>query len=311
MSIITKSTVGTKRITKTRDSSWRAFFELTKPRISMMVLITVVVAAILGSPTWPGLIVVLNAAISIALIAASGNAFNMYIERYTDILMPRTATRPLPDQRLTAGQVASFGAICFGAGVAFMATAVNLQTTLCGIGTWILYVLIYTPLKTKTPLNTEVGAVAGAMPILMGSLATSGSVNAVIWIFFTVLFCWQFPHFMAIAWMYRDQYKDGGLKMLTVTEPTGVAAGKKAIAYSIATWVVSLLPVFTFESQAGYPIVGIVFAILATIASVYYFKASVAFARDRNDATARRLLRVSISYLPAYMLMLVVCSLIS
>ena len=311
MSTLTKSTAGTRRITDSRDSSWSAFFELIKPRISTMVLITVVVAAVLGSPTWPGLLVVFNAAVSIALIAASGNAFNMYVERYTDILMPRTATRPLPDKRLTAGQVASFGAICFGAGVAYMATAVNMATTICGIGTWVLYVLIYTPLKTKTPYNTEVGAVAGAMPILMGGLATSGTINATIWIFFAVLFCWQFPHFMAIAWMYRDQYRDGGLKMLTVTEPTGRAAGKKAIVYAFATWTVSLLPVFTFTTQGGVPIVGIVFAVLATVASVYYIRASIAFSADRNDATARRLLRVSISYLPAYMLMLVVCSLIS
>ena len=149
------------------------------------------------------------------------------------------------------------------------------------------------------------------MPILMGGLATSGTINATIWIFFAVLFCWQFPHFMAIAWMYRDQYRDGGLKMLTVTEPTGLAAGKKAIVYAFATWAVSLLPVFTFGTHWGFPVVGIVFAVLATIASIYYIRASIAFSRDRNDATARRLLRVSISFLPAYMLMLVVSSLIS
>ena len=290
-----------------RPSTFAAYLELTKPRISSMVLITVVVAAVIGSPTWPGLVVVLNAAIAIALIAASGNAFNMYFERYTDFLMPRTAERPLPAQRLSSTQVAAFGAICFGAGFAFMATAINLQTTLCGVGTWMLYVLIYTPLKTKTHLNTEVGAIAGAMPILMGCLATSGTINAVGWMFFAVLLCWQFPHFMAIAWMYRDHYKSAGLKMLTVTEPSGAAAGRKAVIYSIATWLVSLLPIITFGST----LVSISFVIMSSIAAYFYFRASVDFSNNRTDQTARKLLRVSISYLPAYMIMLVIGCLIS
>lgn len=303
MSTISKVTIQSD----SNSSRWAAYFELTKPRISMMVLITVVVAAILGGPTWPGLIVLLNAAVAIALIAASGNAFNMYLERYTDFLMPRTAQRPLPDKRLNATQVATFGAICFGAGVSFMATAINLQTAICGVGTWVLYVLIYTPLKTKTHLNTEVGAVAGAMPILLGCLATSGTINPLGWMFFAVLFCWQFPHFMAIAWMYRDQYERGGLKMLTVVEPTGAAAGRKAIVYSILTWVASLLPVLTFD----WIVLQVAFALLATVLAWFYFRSSVEFWRNRTDARARNLLRVSISYLPAYMLLLVLSCLIS
>ncbi len=290
-----------------KSHTLRTYLELTKPRISMMVLITVVVAALLGSSSWPGGFVILNAAIAISLIAASGNAFNMYIERYSDFLMPRTANRPLPDQRLSATQVATFGAVCFGGGVAFMATAINLQTAICGIGTWMLYVLVYTPLKSRTHYNTEIGAVAGAMPILLGCLATSGTINAIGWMFFAVLFCWQFPHFMAIAWMYRDQYEKGGLKMLTVVEPTGEAAGRKAIAYSILTWLASLTPIFTFESL----IVQIVFAIFATAAAYFYFQASVTFMRARNQQTARKLLRVSITYLPAYMILLVAGCLIS
>lgn len=290
----------------TNSSTWAAYFELTKPRISMMVLITVVVAALLASPTWPGLLVLFNAAVAIALIAASGNAFNMYLERYSDLLMPRTATRPLPDQRLNGTQVATFGAICLGAGVSFMATAINLQTAICGVATWILYVLVYTPLKSKTHYNTEIGAVAGAMPILLGCLATSGNINPIGWMFFAVLFFWQFPHFMAIAWMYRDQYANGGLKMLTVVEPTGHAAGRKAVVYSVLTWLASIAPVFTFENL----IVQIAFAVLATIASYYYFKASQMFLKNRNRDTAKSLLRVSITFLPAYMLLLVVACLI-
>ncbi len=307
MSSVTETTGNTNEAVVQKQSSMSAYVELTKPRISFMVLITVVVAALLNTPVWPGIVPLMLAGVAISLVAASGNAFNMYFERYTDFLMPRTATRPLPANRLTATQVATFGAVTLGIGVAFMITMLNVQTTICGLATWVLYVFVYTPLKTRTHYNTEVGAVAGAMPILMGCLAVSGFISPIGWFFFAVLFCWQFPHFMAIAWMYREQYQSGGLKMLTVVEPTGVAAGRKAIAYSVANWLASLLPIITFGSVW----LSVVFGVLATVLSFYYFKASRQFAAERNRQTAVKLLKVSVTYLPGYMLLLVVASLIS
>ena len=210
-----------------------------------MVLITFVVAAVLAAHEAGVAISIsqlLAALIGMFLIAASGNAMNMYIERYTDFLMPRTAQRPLPAQKLSASEVATFAAITFSIGATVLWVTVNWQTAVCGIANWILYAFVYTPLKRKHWSNTEIGAVAGAMPILMGSLATTGTVGLIGWSFFAVLFFWQFPHFMAIAWKYRDQYRAGGLQMLTVTEPTGRAAGRKAVVTGVLLLLVSLIP---------------------------------------------------------------------
>ncbi len=291
-----------------KSTRWSAYVELTKLRISIMVLVTFAVAAVLaahavGAPI--SLLQFCGALAGMLLIAASGNATNMYIERYTDFLMPRTAQRPLPAQKLSATEVATFAAITFSVGTVVLLQLVNWQTAACGVANWILYSFIYTPLKRKHWSNTEVGAVAGAMPILMGSLAMTESVSLIGWSFFAVLFFWQFPHFMAIAWKYRDQYRAGGLQMLTVTEPTGRAAGRKSIVTAVLLIVSSLIPVLCVRTgfQAGFLIV------CALILGGYYLKASIRFSNDRNEQTARRLLRVSLLYLPLYMLTLIIACL--
>ena len=181
-----------QEISNTRQSTRvQAYVALTKLRISVMVLFTFAVAAILAADaaglSW-SLGMMVSALVGMLMIAVSGNAMNMYIERYSDFLMPRTAKRPLPAQRLSSSEVVTFAAITFGVGVAFLFAAVNWQTAVCGIANWILYVFIYTPLKRKTHFNTEIGAVAGAMPIIMGSLATTQSVGLIGWAFFGVLF---------------------------------------------------------------------------------------------------------------------------
>ncbi|HMP80546.1 MAG TPA: heme o synthase [Pirellulaceae bacterium] len=279
----------------------QAFWELTKPRISLMVLVTIVVAGFVGASGAPDGWLLWHVAFGMFMVAASGNAMNMYLERYTDFLMPRTAKRPLPDQRLSARDVAMFAAICFGVGIGYLATTLNWQTTVCAAATWLLYVFVYTPMKTRTWLNTEVGALAGALPVVAGSLATSGGMNWYSLALFLVLVLWQFPHFMAIAWMYRDQYREGGLQMLTVVEPTGVSAGRKAVALAVGTWLVSLMPVLGL----GVGTAAMWFAGLATVAGLYYLIASIRFARERDDRTAWQLLRVSVIYLPIYLILLV------
>lgn len=293
--------------TTAQSSRWQAYIELTKLRISVMVLITFAVAAVLaahtaGQPIVP--LTLFGGLVGMLLVAASGNAMNMYIERYTDFLMPRTAQRPLPAQKLTSTEVALFAAVTIGSGTVILFEMVNWQTAACGVANWILYAFIYTPLKRKHWSNTEVGAVAGALPILMGSLATTQTVGLIGWAFFGVLFLWQFPHFMAIAWKYRDQYRAGGMQMLTVTEPTGRAAGRKAVLTAVLLMVVSLIPACCVRTwfQGGLLIV------LALILGWYYLQASLAFNRDRNDGTARKLMRVSLLYLPLYMgVLLIAC----
>ncbi len=291
-----------------KNSRLSAYVELTKMRISVMVLVTFAVAALLaahatGTPI--SMLQFCGALVGMLLIAASGNATNMYIERYTDFLMPRTAQRPLPAKKLSAPEVATFAAITFSVGAVVLLQLVNWQTAACGVANWILYSFIYTPLKRKHWSNTEVGAVAGAMPILMGSLAMTESVGLIGWSFFAVLFFWQFPHFMAIAWKYREQYRAGGLQMLTVTEPTGKAAGRKAIFTAVLLIASSLLPVLCVRTgvHAGFLVV------FALVLGGYYLKASIRFNNDRNDQTAKRLLRVSLLYLPLYMLTLIIACL--
>lgn len=291
-------------------TSWLAYVnlyaELTKLRISVMVLFTFAVTGILSAGLSVDLWTLLYASIGMMLIAGSGNAMNMYLERYTDLLMPRTANRPLPAEKLSSTEVVVFAAVCLGVSLGIFLTLVNWQTAVCGFATWVLYVWIYTPLKVRTPLNTEIGAVAGALPILMGALATTGTVGWIGWSFFIVLLIWQFPHFMAIAWIYRKQYSDGGLKMLTVVDPSGRKAGRKAIVTCVALVLASLLPAVILPTMIHM----VVFAILTLAIGSHYLRASIEFARDCNDTTARRLLKSSILYLPMYMLIVVVSSLV-
>jgi len=288
-------------------SRFQAYVELTKLRISVMVLFSFAAAFFLAAATTSPdqtitFTLFFGAIVGMLAIAASGNAMNMYLERYSDFLMPRTAKRPLPAQRLSATEVATFGAVTFGIGVSFLLALVNWETALCGVANWILYVFIYTPLKRKTHFNTEIGAVAGAMPIVMGSLAATDSIGLVCWAFFGVLFLWQFPHFMAIAWMYRKDYQSGGLKMLTVTEPSGAAAGRKAIITGVLLIAVSLVPAFEVRTAVH----AWIFSIFAVLLGLFYLKSAIAFNSSRTDSTARKLLRVSIMYLPLYMIVLLV-----
>ncbi len=275
-----------------------AYVELTKLRISVMVLITFIVAAAMAAPAFPSFSVLFWGSIGMLLIAGSGNAMNMYLERRSDFLMPRTAGRPLPSDRLTGTEVIIFGIAALVLSVVVLGMFVNTATAICGVANWVLYVLIYTPLKRKHWLNTEVGAVAGALPVLMGALATGSTIPVSVWAFFGVLFFWQFPHFMAIAWKYRDQYKKGGLQMLTVVDPSGVRAGRKAVVTCLLLIAVSLVPAFFVRSTLH----GAIVAVFALVVGGYYLKASLLFAKQPNDATARKLLRTSLLYLPLYML---------
>jgi len=287
------------------SSKLRAFAELTKLRITIMVLFTFCVAGVLAAGPDVQMGTLIWAALGLLFMAASGNAMNMYLERYTDFLMVRTSKRPLPDQRLSSGEVVMFASVCFGISTGIFLATVNWQTALCGLVTWLLYVCVYTPLKTRTSLNTEIGAIPGALPIIMGSLATTGTVDPQGWAFFATLLFWQFPHFMAIAWLYRDQYREGGHKMLTVVDPTGRRAGKKAVVTCAILILVSLLPALTFRTGLQ----SVLFSFSAVLLGYFYMRDSIRFAGNRNETTARRLLKTSIIYLPLFMLALVVASL--
>lgn len=273
------------------------YIELTKPRIAILELVTLSVAAMLaGLDGW----LLVHALFGTALVAASASAFNQWLERHSDAQMPRTAGRPLPAGRLGSFEVVLFGLITLLAGVAYLALKVNLLTSGIGLLTWISYVLVYTPMKYITPINTPVGAVSGALPILMGWTAMGQPLNVEGFTLFLVLFLWQFPHFMSIAWIYRKQYEAAGMRMLTVVDPTGVRAGAQAVIVALMLIPVSLVP-------AVHPLANNAFVYFAgaLLLGVGQLACAVHFLMKRDDRSARRLLRASLVYLPALMLLLV------
>jgi protoheme IX farnesyltransferase len=270
------------------------YVELTKPKIAVMVLVTVAVAAFVANWGPPAGWLLAHTLIGTTLVAASASAFNQWIERDTDALMVRTADRPLPAGRLSGSQVITFGAITIVLGIVYLAVLVTLLTAMLGLLTWAMYVVIYTPLKRRTAANTAVGAVAGALPVLMGWTAVGAPLDLRAWSLFLIVFLWQFPHFMAIAWIYRRDYDGAGLKMLSTVDPSGMRAGVQAILAALVLVPVSLVPCLT--SPAG----GLLLA-WALMLGIAQLACAVAFFAQLSDSAARRLLYASLVYLPAMM----------
>lgn len=272
------------------------YIELTKPKIAVLALITVSLGFALSAAesglhaNWWGLLG--NAMLGIGLVASSSSAWNQLIEQRIDGRMLRTCRRPLPAGRLARWEVAAFGTITAVVGLVWLACFVNSLT--CGLAalTLVLYAGVYTPLKRYTVLNTVVGAIPGALPPVLGWTAAGGGLDAGAFALFAILFLWQFPHFMAIAWLYRQDYADAGLKMIPVNDPTGLKTGLTAIGYSLALVPVSWLP-------AQWGMAGVGYGGAATILGIWYFVASVQFLRLKTVPAARRLLWTSLIYLPA------------
>lgn len=289
------STAAVHPLKSSARSRVRDYIELTKPRISVMVLFTVAAAGYAASTQadWNGW-GILHAVVGTFLVAASGSALNQYLERWFDARMKRTSKRPLPSRRLSAMEGVTFATITVCSGLVYLLQTVGWVPCLLGLATWVLYVWIYTPLKRVTWFNTVVGAVSGALPILIGWTATTGEISVLGWSMFGVLFLWQFPHFMAIAWMYRGDYADGEMKMLPVVDPSGKTAGIEAVVCALTLIPVSLLPWFTLANCPWW------FVAITLITGLVYLAYSVVFLVNVSDRTARFLLRVSLLYLPLY-----------
>ena len=272
------------------------YVELTKPRIVVLELVTVLVAAHLAAPWGVDPLVLLHTTIGAALVAASAGALNQWWEKATDARMARTARRPLPAGRLSSRQVMMFGLVTLAAGVIEIVVFVAPLTAVVALATWLVYVFAYTPLKTRSPLNTAVGAVSGALPILIGWTATGAPLNMRAWSLVAVMFLWQFPHFMAIAWLYRDEYARAGQRMLTVVDPTGLRAGAQAVVAALALVPVSLVPALAPQSGSS-----AVYCGWAIVLGAGQLAAAALFMRRRDERSARRLLRASLVYLPCWM----------
>jgi heme o synthase len=299
MSRVAATTVGSLARAHSRSHWFNRFadyLELTKPRIVALELVTVIVAAYLAAPWGVDSSVLLHTVCGAALVAASAGALNQWWEKATDAQMPRTAKRPLPSGRLTSWQVLVFGGITLIAGSVQLACAVNFATAGFALVTWLLYVFAYTPLKTRSPLNTAIGALSGALPVLIGWSATGAALDTRALAVMAGMFLWQFPHFMAIAWLYRADYARAGQRMLTVVDPTGLRAGAQAVVGALALVPVSLVP--ALSPQAGSSAIYCTWALVLGAIQVFV---ATSFMIHRNDHTARRLLRVSLAYLICWM----------
>ncbi len=276
----------------TRQVHWAVdFLALTKPRLNLLVLITTLGGLYLAAPSGVPLSVLLHTMVGTALVAGGAAALNQVWERRTDRLMRRTSNRPLPAGRLGVLEGALFGALLSVAGFAELALGVNALSAWVAAATLASYVFLYTPLKLRTPLSTLIGAVPGALPPVIGWAAATGEIGLPALVLFGIVFCWQMPHFFAIAWMYRDDYARAGIPLLPVLEPDGRRTGQQALFYAAALWPVSLLPAVV--GLAGWP-----YSAVATFLGFILIGQSAIFARDRSLPSARRLFLLSIMSLP-------------
>jgi protoheme IX farnesyltransferase len=275
------------------------YVELTKIKIAVLELVVVLAAGVVGSWGQPEPLPLLFAMLGTLLVASSASAANQWLERYRDARMARTRNRPLPAGRMSSGEVIAFALVTLAAGGLELALFVNASSAAWALLTWAVYVLIYTPLKTTSVLNTAVGAVAGALPVFIGWAAIDAPLDQRALALFTVLFLWQFPHFMAIAWLYRHDYRQGGYQMLTVADPTGSRAGRQAAAAALVLLPVSIIPAISF------PGIGAMIYVACGLAlGIGQLLCAALFWRDPSDETARPLLRASLVYLPTLLVML-------
>ncbi len=267
------------------------YLELTKPRVTTLVLVTTAVGFYLGSPARVDLLLLLNTLLGTGLVAAGTSALNQYVERHEDALMLRTRGRPLPTGRIGPQQALLFAVILALAGVGHLALMVNLLTAGLAVATLLSYVFLYTPMKKSSPLSTLIGAVPGALPPLGGWAAAAGAVTAGGLTLFAILFFWQLPHTLAIATMYRDDYARAGFSLLPVVDPGGASTRRQIILQSLI-----LLPLSALPSVIG--VTGPVYFFGALILSLGLLGVALYAALRATTRAARHLLLASVIYLP-------------
>lgn len=275
-----------------------SYLELTKPRITFLIVLTAAAGFCLGAQSGVDYRVLFHAMFGIALLSSGIATLNQYMERDLDGLMRRTEARPLPSGKLAPVEALLFGAGLTLAAEVYLALATNPLTALLGLFVVAGYLFCYTPLKTRSTLSTVVGAFPGAMPPLMGWTAASGRISVGAWVLFAILFLWQFPHFLAIAWMYREDYGRAGIRMLPVVEPEGRVTGQQIVAYTLMLVPVSLLPTLIGIS-------GKIYFYGALVLGLLFLYSSIRAALSKSRQEARRLLLASVLYLPLLFVLMV------
>ncbi len=273
------------------------YVELVKPRIVALVMVTAAAGFWLAGPPLHHTIVLFHALLGTVLVAAGTNALNQIFERDTDALMRRTEHRPIPAGRLSVGSASTFAWFTGAIGVMYLAVFVNVLTATLAVATLISYVFLYTPLKRRTSLSTLVGAVPGALPIVGGWAAATGSIDPRAWVLFWILFLWQLPHFLALSWMYKEDYARAGIKMLSVDDSDGRRTFTSASLYAAALVPASMAPT-VLGVAGGFYFVG------AVVLSVGFLLIALRAARRSSDIHARNLFRASLVYLPALLVLM-------
>lgn len=292
MEAITTEIQETKRVNAISFSKKiAAYFELTKPRIAFMLVLTAAAGFYLGSTGGFQIGLFLNSMAAITLLAFGVATLNQYWERKLDVLMERTEKRPLPSGKVTPTEALVFGVLLCTAAEIYLLFAVNALTAVLGLIVVFGYVFLYTPLKTRTSASTAIGALPGAMPPLLGWTASANEITLGAWVLFVIIFLWQFPHFLAIAWMYKDQYAKAGIKMLPVVEPEGKITAAQIVIFTLMLVPISLAPFF-------FGISGFIYLAGASILGIWFLYESFKMARAKTVKNARKLLLASVIYLP-------------
>lgn len=271
---------------------------LTKARLTMMVMITTFVGSCMASSGPIQWILLMHTLIGTALAAASSQVLNQVIEAEPDQFMERTRNRPLPAGRMRRTGVAIFGFVMGLVGVFYLAATVNALTAYLSAATIIIYLLLYTPLKRRTPFCITIGAVAGAIPPVIGWTAVRQSLDPAAWVLFGVLFCWQMPHFLAIAWMYRNEYSHAGFVMLRPCDVDGRITAFESFVFTLGLLAASVGPVF-FGLVANWYLLG---ALLCNVPMLFL---ATKFLINRSQSNARRLFLASLLFLPLLVILMV------
>jgi heme o synthase len=274
------------------------FVALAKPRLNMLVVASALAGYVMAGGDLSNAAVVVCTVIGTGLIAGGASAFNQVVERVPDSLMRRTRLRPLPDGRLQPRESLIFATALAVAGLTLLAAVVNPLSAMVALTTLLIYAVIYTPMKRRTSFATVVGAIPGALPPVIGWAAARNGLSQGAWVLFAIVFLWQLPHFLAIAWMYRDDYARAGFAMLPVLEPDGRSTSRQAVFYCAALLPVSLAPTLLGLTNTLYFVAALGLGLL-------FFGLTLKFARTRAIPDARRLFFGSIIYLPLLWILMI------
>jgi heme o synthase len=274
------------------------FVALAKPRLNLLVVVSAVAGYVMAGGDEGNVVRVLFVALGTGLVAGGASAFNQILERGPDALMRRTRLRPMPDGRLSTGEAVVFAAVLTAAGLVVLALGANVLSAAVAFATLVSYAIVYTPLKRVSSFATVVGAIPGALPAVIGWAAAEGALSRGAWVLFGIMFLWQLPHFLAIAWIYREDYARAGFPMLPVIEPDGRSTARQAMIYAAALLPMSLAPTLVGMT-------GTIYFAGALALSLLFVVLSARFALSRSVADARRLFFGSIIYLPVLWILMI------